>query len=250
MPTPLDLITLALSDLDVIGVGETPSAEEAADGLAKANFMLDGWELDRPWIYTVSRVTKTLTANVASYTIGTGASIDTPRPSFPFERAGIILDIAAATPVEQPISVLTDDDWARITQKTLTSTLPRGVYYDFTFASATGYGTVYPWPIPTVSTRALVLYVPGVGLSQFASLTTNYLFPRGVARAIYKNLVVELSTGHGRPLTGKMLDDAQESKAVVEAVNARTPLLRNDVLTALPMRGRAGFDILTGEYRR
>jgi hypothetical protein len=250
MQTALDFIKLALSDIDVIGVGETPSAEEAADGLLKLNLMIDSWELDRPWIYQQIRIAHTLSANVASYTIGDGATINTPRPMYPIEAAGLILDTTAATPIEEPIAVLTDQDWQGIPQKTLTSTLPRGVYYDFSFASATGFGLVYPWPIPSVGTTQLVLYLPGVGLAQFANLTTSYRFLKGVPRAIYKNLIVELATGHGRPLTGLMLSEAAESKAMVETVNARTPILRCDELSALTAgHGRYGFDIRLGGMR-
>jgi hypothetical protein len=248
MDTALDFIKLALSDIDVIGVGETPSAEEAADGLVKLNLMLDSWELDRPWIYQRVRFPHTLTANVASYTIGLGAAINTPRPSFPFERAGLILDTTAATPIEVPITVMDDDDWARIGQKTLTSTYIRGVYHDFSFASATGYGLVYVWPIPTLSNTQAVLYLPGVGLAQFANLTTTYLFPKGVKFALWKNLIVQLARTHGRPITRDMVVEAEEAKGKVEAVNARTPLLRNDALAAMPTGGRGTFDIRTGDW--
>lgn len=247
--TSADFITLALTDLDVIGVGETPSASEMLDGFAKLNLLADAWQLERPWIYHVVRVTKTLTAATASYTIGTGAAISTPRPDFAPERAGLILDIAAATPIENPIQVLTDAQWQAIPQKTLTSPLVRGVYYDFSFATATGFGLVYVWPVPTVSTTQLVLYLPGVSVGQFANYTTDYTFPPGYKRAVYKNLVIELATGHGRPLTQKMVDDATESRAVIQIANARTPVLRCDEVSALSMGGRHGWDYRLGDWR-
>lgn len=247
--TSNDFITLALTDLDVIGVGETPSAEEMADGFIKLNLLADAWQLERPWIYHVIRVAKTLSAGTASYTIGTGAAINTPRPDFAPEAARLVLDIAATTPIEVPIQVLTDVQWSAIPQKTLTSTLVRGVYYDFDFAAATGFGLVYVWPVPTVSTTRLMLDLPGVSVGQFADYTTDYAFPPGYKRAVYKNLVVELATGHGRPLTDKMVRDALESREVIQIANARTPVLRADEVSALAMGGRHGFDMRLGDFR-
>lgn len=243
------IIRLALKELGVRSPVETPSAVQAQDALVLLNLMVDSWRLERSWLFTVSRVTKTLSANVASYTIGTGASINTVRPDFAPEHAGLILDIAAATPIEESIEVITDQRWQGIVQKTLTAALSLGVYFDFGF-DASGYAKIWPWPIPNVSSTQLVLYLPTQSVVQFANLSTNYLLAPGYGDALYLNLARKLSTGYGRPLTGELITQAVEAKERVERANSRTPELRCDDATAMAGGPRgAVWDWRIGDFR-
>jgi hypothetical protein len=46
MATALDIVTRALRSLRVLASGDTPSADEAADGLTALNDMLFAWRID------------------------------------------------------------------------------------------------------------------------------------------------------------------------------------------------------------
>lgn len=244
------LIRLALGELGVISPVETPSAEQAQNALAKLNLMVDSWRLERSWLFTVGRVTKTLTANVASYSIGTGADINTPRPDFAPEHAGLILNTAAATPVEETIEVITDQRWQGIVQKTLTASLSLGVYFDFSFDPATGFARVWPWPIPNVSNTQLVLYLPTQAVTQFANLSTNYLLAPGYGDALYTNLAIKLGPSYGRRIEPDLRASAMEAKTRVEIANARTPELRCDDVTTMSGGTRGGvWDWRLGDFR-
>ncbi len=214
--TGLDLVAAALKTIGVLAAGETPTAEDAADGMLRLNDLLDSWGTQRLTIYQVTRTTKTLTASTASYTIGTGGSINIVRPVW-IDRAGLIIDTTASVPVEVPVRILTDQEYARLTLKTLTSPLGLSIYYDQGWAS--GLGTIYPFPIPTVSTTQLVLYCP-TALTSMA-LATAYAFPPGYARLLRYGLASELAAEYGVPTPQRVDERFAEALADVKRANSR-----------------------------
>jgi hypothetical protein len=216
--TGLGLINAALKTIGVLAAGETASPEDAADALLRLNEMIDAWGTQRLTIYELKRTTKTLTASTASYTIGTGGSINIVRPVW-IESAGLIIDTAATIPVEIPIRVLTDDEWSGIVLKTLTSPLAQGIYYDHGWVS--GLATISVYPIPTVSTTQLVLYCPTAVLGM--ALATSYAFPPGYAKLLRYGLANELMEfGVPNDVQDRVAVKYAEAMADVKRANHRT----------------------------
>ena len=189
MASANDLITQALQLLGVLDASESPPPEMGSLGLTVLNQWIDALGTQRQSIYYVVRTQHTLTASTASYTIGTGGTINIVRPVW-IDHAGLILDTGASPQYEIPITVLTDQQYQRWSPKALASSLSYGVYYDHDWTS--GLGKVYPLPIPSVSTTALVLYTPEA-VTKFADLSTDYTFPPGYERGIVTNLAAELA---------------------------------------------------------
>jgi hypothetical protein len=214
--TGLDLITAALKTIGVLAAGETPSNEDAADALLRLNDLIDAWATQRLTIYAIVRTTKTLTAAVTSYTIGSGGAINIVRPT-EIDHAGLIIDTTATLPVEIPLRILTDDEYALIAIKTLTSPLVQGIYYDKGWTS--GLATISVHPIPTVSTTQLVLYCPTA--LQAMTLTTGYAFPPGYARLLRYGLACELCEEFGVPLSAQVDAKYREALADVKRANTR-----------------------------
>ncbi len=76
-----DLITDALTLLEELMPGQTPSPDDQTVCFAALNALLDSWSIERLSIYTVKRVQFTLTAGQQDYTIGpTGADFTNERP--------------------------------------------------------------------------------------------------------------------------------------------------------------------------
>lgn len=218
MPSANDFAKRALQLLGVIDPTEDPSAEDGELAFDALNDWIDGLGTNRQSIYYVARTVKTLASGTASYTIGSGGSINIARPLW-IENAGLIINTADTYPVEIPIRVMTDDEWAQRAQKTLPSNLLLGIWYDHNWSA--GLGTIYVWPIPNVSTTQLVLYTP-TALTQFADLSTDYTFPPGYRRAITYNLANELATWYpsARP-DPRVAQIAAESLAWVKRANQR-----------------------------
>lgn len=214
------------------GTGEAPTDDEAQDALAWLNSMIDAWGTTGLTKYFLRRTVTTLTTGTASYTIGTGGTIDIVRP-VEIRNAGLILDRTASTPVEDRIDVLTDDEYARWPQKTGQTTYPRGVWYDRNWAA--GLGRVYPLPIPDNGNTQLVLYtLDAVG--EFADLTTDYTFPPGYEEALEYNLGVRLATPFGRVAPEFVAQHARGSLATLKRANVR--LARVDVDPTIPVGQR------------
>lgn len=190
MPSANDFAAASLRLLNVIQAGEDPSAEDGELAFDVLNRWIDWLGTQRQSIYFLTRTVHTLTASTASYTIGSGGTINIARPVW-IDHAGLILDtsVAAADRVEVPIRVLTEDEYQQWPQKAMTSSLSSAVYYDHNWSA--GLGRVYPLPIPNVSTTQLVLYTP-TAVTEFADQSTDYTFPPGYERAIVYNLAHEL----------------------------------------------------------
>ena len=79
MTTPAELITLALKQSGVLGVGQTASAEDMNDAFKLLQMMLGQWQVDRFMVFHL--VTNSiLCTGQQSYTIGPGGNINIPRP--------------------------------------------------------------------------------------------------------------------------------------------------------------------------
>jgi hypothetical protein len=226
MPSANDFVTDALKKLGVLEASETPSSADMELGFDRLNDMIDAWALEPLTIHALLRTTKTLAASTASYTIGTGGSINIVRPvRIDNGMAKLIQDTTATYPIEVPITVLTDQEWRALPQKTATGTAPTRIYYDH--KEAAGLGTIYVYPIPTVGTTQLVLYTP-LAITEFAAQSTNYTFAPGYRRAILHNLAIELAPDFTAPVSEDIRRIATEAKAWIKRANYRPVELSMD----------------------
>jgi len=240
--TARDIITATLKSIRVLGVGDTLLSEDANDALDRLNDWLDALALERLTIYYLTRTLVPLQAGKDTYTIGVGGEITIVRP-VEIEGAGLIQDTAAVPPYEQPLAIWTDQRWQGCRQKQLSSPYPQAIYYDHNWQA--GLARLHLWPVPTISTTALVLYTP-LALSEFATLDTRYTFPPGYRRFIRTNFAAEIASEYGKQLTADQVAAARQSKAMVKRGNVRPAELRVD---AALIRGNDIFDWRTGETR-
>lgn len=236
--TGADLVASAMKTIGTLASGETPSSEEANDALLRLNDLLDAWGTQRLTIYYQARTVKTLAASTASYTIGTGGSINIARPTV-IENAGLILDTSATIPTEVPLQVLTLDQWAAIRQKTLASALSQKVFYDYGWTA--GLGLIYPWPIPTVGTTQLVIYSPQALTAM--TLAADYTFPPGYARLLRMGLARDLAPEFGATWDQAKDDLYREAISDVKRSNFRLSDLSYD--PAVLPHGGGYYNILT-----
>lgn len=227
MSTRVELGTLALQLLGVIDPTEAPSAEDSGLATSVLNMWMDALGVQRQTIFHLTRTTKALVSGTASYTLGTGGTFSATlvRPLW-IQDAGFVLDTSVSYPIEIPIRVFTDDEWAALTPKTLASSVVEGVYCDFNWVA--GLATLSIWPIPNVSNTQLVLYTP-TALTEFADDTTDYTFPPGYKRAILYNLANELApwypTAKPDPRIAKI---AESSMALIKRGNWRPSVVSID----------------------
>lgn len=230
MSTVRDLVTAALRDLGAIASGEALTADEAADGLAILNELVASWNLERLMVYTITETLFVLTG-AASYTYGTGGTINAARP-VRLEKAAQRL--AGTTPaLDLPVAVLTDEEYHDLSLKPLTSTYAHALYLD----GAYPLGTLRLWPVPPAG-DTLVLW-PWNQIAAFAALGTTVDFPPGYARALRTNLALELSPSfRDSTITPWLAAQALESKALIKIANSRPQFLQ--MPDGIPTGGRTG----------
>ncbi len=235
MSTVADLISDALKILGVLAAGETPAANELADGFTRLNDMLDSWATERLSLFATSRDSYTLTPGLNPHTIGNEGSptFNATRP-IRIDRASIVL--AVSPNAELPLNVCSDEEW-QLTQGKTTNGTP------FRLWPETKYPLISLWlnPVP-VAADTLVLYT-WQQLGRFAATSTVVDMPPGYARALKYNLARELAPTYGEELSQSGAEIAAESLANLKRLNTKPLYMGSD--PALLRRGP--FNIISGD---
>lgn len=235
--TVSDLVSNALIDIGVLGEGQTASGAVAQRALGKLNRLIDGWKNNRLLTFTITRTTFTISASTSTYTVGTGATISIARPpTMNMQGCNVaFIDTSSSTTTEIPLTMLTDDTYQAIQNKSQTGTYPTSWYYNPTYtSSAAPYGTLFIWPTPTSTTLTGVFYAPVAAAT--VALSDTLALPPGYERFYETNLGKELCTGYPVPDTiyQRVSAQASESMAILEKVNTRLSDLTVD-LALIPL---------------
>lgn len=211
-----DIITRAGRALGYIGGTEVPSAADANTGLQTLNAMLDSWAGENLTAYAQQTISFIMTANKQAYTIGTVGTPDINNTRPMVITQAFITDF---NNLDYGMSILTQDRWNDIGQKSITSQIPTTVFLDTQFPNAVLY--VFPVPLLAYSlTITTILQQAG-----FALLTTQLSVPPGYARAYILNLALEL-IAQGFPC---VLDDKQLARLTANAQEAKANIKRANI---------------------
>lgn len=236
--TVVELITLALKDIGGIAKTQVPSPDELADAFAALNQMIDSWQAERLIVFENRRSVFPLTSGVAAYTIGVGGAFNIARPVW-IQDAGLI---TTNTPTfELPIRMLTIDEYAALSLKTMTATQSWYLYNDYAYPLS----TLTFWPVPSATGLSVALYIP-TAVSRFALTSDAVAFPPGYEEALRWNLAVRLCPSWGRQVDPVIAGMAMESLARIQRANKRLDTLGVDN-ALIGDGGRSIFNYLTGE---
>lgn len=222
MTTVRTILSDALSEIGVLDPTMTMDADMASHALRMLNRMLEAWSAEDLLVYTMDRLTFPLTIGTQDYTIGTGGTINTPRP-VQIERASILLTSQNPTqPVEIPIPILNTQQWQNYSVKNISSQFPTAVWLtgDFPLQKA------YFWPIPQ-SQVSVIFYQWGL-LDTFTSVNDAVEFPRGYEEAIVSNLAVRLCPTYGKQIPQATAILAQSSKNRLRTLNEEPIYIGSD----------------------
>lgn len=238
-----DVCTQALQDLMVLGANETMSAADGALALSKLNMLLDQCTSESLMLYSEVRTLWTITANDGSYTVGTGGNVNVARPTY-VDFVNYV-DTSQNPDLEIPLIRLTDQAYAAIQQKSLTSNLPNYYYYNLTYPLA----TVELYPIPTSSTLQGAMYARAQ-VGEFASLNVSVSLPPGWRRFLVTNLALELAAAFEREPSKVLVRNAMESKATLQRSNLRLTdaVLDSGALIGSNRRGSTWADFMAGTF--
>lgn len=218
MATWRELFTDALLDLGVLAPGEVPTADDLNNCLRAQNRVIDQWAAERLAIYQQLRTTWSIVSGTATYTVGTGGTINVVRPVY-VEHVRF-QDTSMTPNVEYPgLRMLTDDEWSEIRIKDLTSTLPQAAYYNPTYSTARG--TLTLWPVPTSSTLQGVMYSAGPAITEVTDLSSSVSLPPGYRRLIVKGCAVEVAPSYQRQVQPEIKEAYLDALNTVKRANVR-----------------------------
>lgn len=212
--TAADLIKASLR---LIGVSRNPKQEELTDALQALNMLLGSWANKRTAAYALTKENFALVAGVGSYTIGTGSTWNTIRPTR-IEEAYI----RDADNIDYPVEIVRDlNQYARVLNKT-EQARPTKLYYDPLYPS----GMVYLSPVPET---AETIYLHSMkSLTSFTTLTTDISLPPGYERALKFHLAVDLAPEFGVSVSVEVANGAEDSYRAIANTNTVVPVIRFD----------------------
>lgn len=210
MATPSTMILRSLQLLGEKALGDTLTSDEQTAYLAALNSMMESWSIESLMVYQVLTETFSLVAGTSSYTIGSGGTFNTVRPT---KIVGAL--IRNSQNADSGVDILGADAYRRIVIKTSNgNSYPSNLYYDY--ADAAGLGTIYLYPQPQAG---LTLVLDSwKQLQTFGAISTTVVLPMGYERAIIYNLAIELAGGYIEP-SPTVVKIARESKGNIKRLN-------------------------------
>lgn len=181
------IITDALQKLGIYAPAEQVSDADMARGLVVLNDMLDQWQNESVFIYSLTTTALNLQATAASYTIGppgTMANIATGRPNKIQQGPGAASVLAAGTTYN--VNVISALEWSCIQSIAPASGIPDTLFYD----------PQYPVGVlnvsPTPNAAMVLTFYQLIAFTSFATSATSAAFAQGTVDALKNNLAVNL----------------------------------------------------------
>jgi hypothetical protein len=213
--TALDIITAGMRKAGILTKTESPSADEAQDGLEMLNDLLASNANEDLFVYARTLESFTLSGGVADYTIGSGGDFNTVRPVFianAYVRIGTL---------DYPLSVIQDGDYADISLKNLAS-----IPYWLNYTNAYPLATIKLYPVPSAGWTLFLLSEKP--LSEF-TLNQTVSLPPGWARYLKNQLAVEMAPEYGQQAPAETVDIAAKAMAAIKRGAARVKSMDNHI---------------------
>lgn len=214
-----DLITLSLKSAGIVGVGQTPMAEDMTDACQMLNDMIAQWQRKRYLVYHL--VEQTYPADGSQfYTVGPGGNFNVAeRPSV--INAAFARQVVSSNPnqIDYPLEIIpARETYAQIALKSLQS-FPQWAYYD------AGYpvGSFFVYPVITGQFEIHIIY-PAL-LQTAVQLSDPITVPPEYREALRYNLGLRLATGYQLPITPGLAGLAKSSLQTMRTANAQIPLM-------------------------
>jgi hypothetical protein len=213
MPSPqtaLQLIRDGLGLTNAVGVDQTLSADEAADGLRVLNDLIENWSLQNLAVWGEANQNFSASSGQATYTIGVGGAWNSVRP------VNIVEGYATLSNTPYPIYRIQQEEYNAISTKNQPGT-PEA----FLYVNDYPLGLITLWPVPD-SVMPISFTIDRV-ISSISAVGDVISFPPGYYKAFKYALGVELAAPFGKPIAQypEVVDIANKSLADVKRANRK-----------------------------
>ena len=218
--------TIISASFDKIGIA-TPTSAQNTSALTSLNNMISlmGADFLPPYI---TRYSHALTIGDAEYTIGSSGNFNTTRP-LKIETAFL----RDSSSYDHYLKIISSKDYNKIYNKSLTAT-PEYLYYQPEY-------TLGKIILDSAPEQDYDLHMDmWVNFTEFAATTTAFSLPPEYKAFLVYNLAVSLAEDWDRNVSKTLYAMAQESKNVIERLNASvrlTPTAKFDVPMPIAVGG-------------
>lgn len=193
-----EILTAAIRKLGVVAEGQSPSAQNLADGQIALNSAIA--ELRSIGMPLWSRYEYTFTPTTATYTIGTGYTLSTPAP---IKLLQSVLTSSSGTKIDMEVQAR--DDFVLLPSNSSGSPLK------VNYRPGINSGTLSFWPTPASTNTDTVTLIYQRPFEYFSSSSQTLDFPEEWYNAVIYKVAVLLAPEWGIPLP-----DRQELKKEAE----------------------------------
>jgi len=186
------LIAGALRAAGAIAQGETPTATQVTEAAESLNMLVKELQADGMPLWAMRQYSITLTAT-SDYTIGVGATVNTPKP---LKIVQAFLHDTSSS-IDVPMRILTRDEYNRLGNKTSTGE-PIQLFYEPLLT--TGVIHMFPVPDTTAIANKTVTIVYQRPFEDFDAASDTPDFPQEWYNAIKFGLADLLAPEYGLPL--------------------------------------------------
>lgn len=230
MMTYRELINSSLRLIGVIASGETPSADEFQDSLDSLNNLVDSWKNHKLLVISRIREEFDLISNKNEYLIGPTGDFVTSRPSEIFH-----VGIKDLNNNEIPLEFINYQEWARITSKESTASVPTRYYVDYTPENV----TLKLFEIP-IENRKIVIYSKKEAVN-IADVDNEIELQPGFKKALKYNLALELGIEFSRPADPLILKIATDTLKGIKKNNVQPAKMISDAF-GITSRSRINYN--------
>lgn len=234
--TAREIMETSLRLISVLDPVESMSPEQGLTAFRCFNSLIDSWNAEKLLSFKINRTVFPLIVGQQQYTLGVGGDFNMTRPAG-IEDMSVLL--TQNTPIiELPLQIDQDEDWQRVTVKSVVSSFPLECYPDGDFP----LNNLYFWPIP-MAPCSVVLYTwkriePNVTLSSLIN------YPPGFERAFKFNLAIDIAPEYGLEAPPTVQKIAMNSKRRIKNLNwtpremSLDPMFRYDTGSSVGIKSR------------
>lgn len=202
-----ELISGALRVCGAIAQGETPSATLISEAAEALNMLVKAMQADGMPLWAIKKYSVTLTAT-GDYTIGTGSTVNTPKP---LKIIQAYLSYTSSS-VDVPVRIITRQEYELLGNKT-TSGYPNQICYEPLLTTGTLH--VYPVPDATVAAACTLKIIYQRPFEDFDASTDEPDFPQEYYHCIKLLLADVLAPEHGLSIQDRQ--DLSKRAAIAKA---------------------------------
>ena len=186
------IIKGALRILGVLPTGATPSAAQVTDASEALNQIIKAWGAESAPIWTIKKQTIPLTNAVNMYAIGSGQTVNIPKPLKIYQA--LLHD--TTDEIDIPLIGKSQEEYQRLSQKESSG---QPVHYYFENLRDFGNLYVYPTPDSTTAADKTIQIIYQAPLADFDTASDEPDVPQEGIRALKWVLASELCMEYGVP---------------------------------------------------